>query len=172
MVGKIDDIHFINQHSKDGLAVSNHLKWLANELPITFIYAGVGLKKRRFFQEGLSGPSAAMAQSGRRWTRFEVGDFKNGGEWQTLVKAIEKRLVLTRVRTGSLVGLSDYLFDRTGGHIGSLMTLVIRGAYQAIRTGTEALPERLLATIRIDEAAERGRRRPDNGPSPETDTSS
>ncbi|WP_437112810.1 hypothetical protein [Streptomyces syringium] len=68
-VGIIDDVHFINQNSRDGLAVSNHLKWLANELPVTFIYAGVGLTERRFFDEGLSGESTALAQTARRWTR-------------------------------------------------------------------------------------------------------
>ena len=30
-VGVIDDIHFINPAHKDGLDVSNHLKWLAND---------------------------------------------------------------------------------------------------------------------------------------------
>jgi hypothetical protein len=48
-VGIIDDLHFIDPRRKDGLDVSNHLKWLANELPVTFIYAGVGLAERRFF---------------------------------------------------------------------------------------------------------------------------
>jgi hypothetical protein len=38
-------IWFIDPHRKDGVEVSNHLKWLANELPITFIYAGLGLLK-------------------------------------------------------------------------------------------------------------------------------
>jgi hypothetical protein len=46
--------------------VSNHLKWLANELPVTFIYAGVGLAERRLFAEGLTGDSAVMAQTARR----------------------------------------------------------------------------------------------------------
>ncbi len=41
-VGIIDDLHFIDPRRKDGLDVSNHLKWLANELPVTFIYAGSG----------------------------------------------------------------------------------------------------------------------------------
>jgi AAA domain-containing protein len=88
-VGIIDDVHFIDQHSKDGLAVSNHLKWLANELPITFIYAGVGLAERRFFEEGLSGPSVVLAQTARRWTRLEVGPFERGKHWRALVKAIK-----------------------------------------------------------------------------------
>jgi hypothetical protein len=37
-VGIIDDVHFTDPRRKNGLDVSNHLKWLANELPVTFIY--------------------------------------------------------------------------------------------------------------------------------------
>ena len=29
--------------AKTAWTCSNHLKWLANELPVTFLYAGVGL---------------------------------------------------------------------------------------------------------------------------------
>ena len=158
-VGIIDDVHFINQNSRDGLAVSNHLKWLANELPVTFIYAGVGLTERRFFDEGLSGESTALAQTARRWTRLEVAEFKQDDSWTVLIKAIEKQLVLAKARPGRLVALDGYLFERTGGHIGSLITLVTRGCFKAIKTGTEALTWELLQTIRIDEAAERSRKR-------------
>ena len=158
-VGIIDDVHFIDQHSRDGLAVSNHLKWLANELPITFIYAGVGLSERRFFDEGLSGPSAALAQTARRWTRLDVGPFTRDTHWRALLKAIEKQLVLALARPGQLTSQADYLFTRTGGHIGSLMTLITRGCFKAIKTGDEQLSQELLDTVRIDEASEKARHR-------------
>lgn len=164
-VGIIDDVHFINQHSRDGLAVSNHLKWLANELPVTFLYAGVGLGQRRFFDEGLSGPSTALAQTARRWTRFEVGLFDHDRHWRALVKAVDEQLVLSTHQPGQLTGLADYLFARTGGHIGSLMTLIIRGCFKAIRTGDESISQGLLDTVRIDEAAEKARQTPSAGTS-------
>jgi hypothetical protein len=53
--------------------------------------------------------------------------------------------------------LAGYLFARTTGHIGSLMTLVNRGAQRAIRRGGEALTADLLDTVKIDEAAEQAR---------------
>lgn len=158
-VGIIDDVHFIDQHSRDGLAVSNHLKWLANELPITFIYAGVGLAERRFFDEGLSGPSVALAQTARRWTRLAVDPFDRGRPWRALLKAIEKQLVLAHTRPGQLTSLADYLFARTGGHIGSLMTLITRSCFKAIKTGDEQLSHDLLENVRIDEASEKARHR-------------
>ncbi|MFE3279532.1 AAA family ATPase [Nocardia sp. NPDC059239] len=157
-IGIIDDVHFIDQRSKDGLAVSNHLKWLANELPVTFIYAGVGLAERRFFEEGLSGRSSALAQSGRRWTRLEVGFFGHDAHWTALIKAIDKQLVLSRWRPGQLTRHAEYLFTRTGGHIGSLMTLVNRATVKAIRAGAEAITRDLLDTVPIDETAEKARR--------------
>ncbi|MCX4098341.1 AAA family ATPase [Nocardia sp. alder85J] len=157
-VGIIDDIHFIQHNSADGLAVSNHLKWLANELPVTFIYAGVGLGQRRFFEEGLIGADAAFAQSGRRWTRLSVELFDRDEHWLALVKAIDRQVVLARHRPGQLARQAEVLFARTGGHIGSLMTLVNRGCFKAVRTGTEALTRELLDTVRIDETAEKARR--------------
>jgi hypothetical protein len=56
-----------------------------------------------------------------------------------------------------LVGLADYLFERTSGHIGSFITLITRGCYTAIRTGEEQLTNQLLEGVRIDEASEQAR---------------
>ena len=162
-VGVIDDIHFIDPARRDGLDVSNHLKWLASELPVTFIYVGVGLAERRFLAEGLTGEGAALAQTARRWTRLEVPPFEIISErgrqhWQSLLKATERQLVLARARPGMLTRLADYLFQRTTGHIGSYMTLITRGCFKAIRGGEEKLTASLLDTVRIDEASEQARR--------------
>lgn len=161
-VGVIDDIHFIDPHRKDGVEVSNHLKWLANELPVTFIYAGVGLAQRRLFAEGFTGEHAALAQTARRWTRLELPPFhisSNTGrrEWLGLLKATERQLVLARNRSGMLVDIADYLFARSTGHIGSFVTLITRGCFRAIRTSVEQLTVDLLDTVRIDVASEQAR---------------
>ena len=159
-VGIVDDVHFIDQASRDGIAVNNHLKWLANELPITFVFAGVGLEERRFFEEGLAGPSVALAQTARRWTRLSVEPFKpQDGAWGQLAKAIEAHLVLAEARPGDLHKLAGYLYERTGGHIGSLITLITRACYRSIARGQERITRDLLDSIRIDEAAEKARAR-------------
>jgi hypothetical protein len=161
-LGVIDDVHFVDPGRRDGLEVSNHLKWLANELPVTFIYVGVGLAERRFFAEGLTGDGAVMAQTARRWTRLQVAGFEVATEvgrrdWLGLLKATERQLVLARARPGMLAEHADYLFARTGGHIGSFITLITRGAYLAIRRGEEILSPDLLDRVRIDEASEQAR---------------
>ncbi|MFC5665954.1 TniB family NTP-binding protein [Kitasatospora misakiensis] len=162
-VGIIDDIHFIDLARRDGLAVSNHLKWLANELPVTFIYVGVGLAERRFFADGLTGKNTVLAQTARRWTRLGVEPFhrRDGAgrrHWRSLIKSTERQLVLAEHRPGILADLEDYLFERTTGHIGSYFTLLVRGCYRAIRTGSEALTRDLLDQVRLDEASEQARR--------------
>jgi hypothetical protein len=158
-IGIIDDLHFIDPNRRDGVEVSNHLKWLANELPVTFIYAGVGLAERRLFAEGLIGNNAVMAQTARRWTRLELPAFHvndNAGRrhWHSLLKATERQLVLAKAHPGMVTDLGDYLFARSSGHIGSFITLITRGCYKAIRTGAEVLTEALLDSVRIDEASE------------------
>jgi hypothetical protein len=71
---------------------------------------------------------------------------------------IEQALVLANKHPGMLADeLSDYLFARSTGHIGSLMDLINRGAARAIRTGAERLTQDLLDAVKIDEAAEKAR---------------
>jgi hypothetical protein len=162
-LGIIDDVHFITPRRKDGLDVINHLKYLNSEFPVTFLFAGVELEEKGFFSEGATGSGASKAQTGRRWTRlevarFQVDDDQGRTDWQSLLKAAEQRIVLARARPGMLVAISDYLFERTSGHIGSLFSLLSRGCYRAIRTGEEDLTRDLLDVVRIDEASEKARR--------------
>lgn len=44
--------------------------------------------------------------------------------------------------------LSDYLFARSTGHIGSLMTLINRGCQRAVRTGAEVLTRELMDQVK------------------------
>ena len=120
----VDDAHFINLRRKDGLEVSNHFKWLANEFPVTFLFVGVGLQERGLMSEGLTSVDAAMAQTARRWTRLGVDAFEIHTEqgrhaWRRLLLAIEQCLVLANADRGMVADeLSDYLYARSSGRIG------------------------------------------------------
>jgi hypothetical protein len=159
----IDDVHFLNARSRDGLAVVNHFKWLANELPVTFLFVGVDLKSRGLMSEGLSASTAARAQTSRRWTRLTVSPFdistRHGrSDWRRLLLGIEKNIVLARSHRGMIADeLSNYLYARSTGHIGSLMSLITRGCYRAISVEAEQLTKKLLDDVQIDEAAEQAR---------------
>lgn len=75
-----------------------------------------------------------------------------------MLLALERRIVLTGKFPGMLADdLSDYLFTRSTGHIGSLMTLINRGCQRAVRTETEVLSEELLDGVKNDAASEKAR---------------
>jgi hypothetical protein len=159
----VDDVHFLDVRSRDGLEVSNHLKWLASEFPVTFLFVGVSLRERGLMSEGMTAADQAMAQTARRWTRltlhpFRIADDSARAQWRALLLGIERNLVLADLRPGALADeLAGYLFARTTGHIGSLMTLINRGAGRAVRRGEETLTQDLLDTVKIDEGAEQAR---------------
>ncbi|MFE1907624.1 hypothetical protein ACFW96_28695 [Streptomyces gardneri] len=136
----------------------------ANEFPVTLIKVGVGLADKGLFSEGEALGEIVLAQTGRRTTRLDMPPFaidtENGRlQWRQLLLALEQRIVLTDAYPGMLAdALSDYLFTRSTGHIGSLMTLINRRCQRAQRTGTERLTRDLLDQVRNDEAAEQARR--------------
>ncbi|MDI3418806.1 hypothetical protein [Streptomyces luteolus] len=80
-------------------------------------------------------------------------------QWRTLLKTIEKKLILAEKHPGMLAeDLSDYLFARSTGHFASLMALINRGCLRAIRSGHERLDEELMNRVKNDAAAEAARK--------------
>jgi hypothetical protein len=160
----LDDLHFLKWNQKNGIEVSNHLKWIANEFPVTLVLIGVGLADKGLFSEGDARRGTEWAQTGRRTTRlgmrpFMIGSEQGRQEWRRMLLALEQRVVLADKHRGMLADdLSDYLFARSTGHIGSLMTLINRGCQRAIRTGEERLTRDLLDKVKNDEASEKARR--------------
>ncbi|MFD9047228.1 AAA family ATPase [Streptomyces zaomyceticus] len=160
----IDDLHFLKWKDKNGTEVSNHFKYIANEFPVTLIFIGVELESRGLYSEEDSRGDITLAQTARRTTPltmepFIVNDDKHRHQWRTLLLALEQRIVLSRKFPGMLAdGLSDYLYIRTTGHIGSLMTLINRGCQRAARTGAEVLTQDLLDQVKLDAGAERARK--------------
>jgi hypothetical protein len=159
----IDDLHFLRTRSVSATEVSNHFKYIANEFPVTLIFIGVGLASRGLFSEGSSFHDAVLAQTGRRTTRlgmepFDITTGTGRRQWRQLLLAVERHLVLADSWPGMLAeDLSDYLFTRSTGHIGSLFNLINRGCQRAIRTGHECLDQDLLDRVKNDEASERSR---------------
>lgn len=154
----IDDLHFVDFRHRAGTEISNHLKWLANELPVTFIYTGVGLAEKSFFNEGLYGESAALAQTARRTTLCPIQAFTTktpaGAQaWCSMLRFLESHLNLADPREGMLVDHAGLIFERTQGHIASLATLIDRCAHLAITSGDESISEKILTAAVTDNAA-------------------
>lgn len=160
----VDDLHFLNVRNGAGVAVSNHFKYIANEFPVTMIFIGVGLASSALLSGGSRYNDAILAQTGRRTTLLEMEPFTVGNErgrkeWQRLLQTIDNKLRLGEHRPGMVADdLCEYLFVRSTGHIGSLMTLIDRGCQRAIRTGAEKLTQEMLDDIGNDIASERARR--------------
>ncbi|WP_157529294.1 hypothetical protein [Nocardia sp. NRRL S-836] len=90
---------------------------------------------------------------------FLIDNAAHRKQWCAIPLAIERRLVPADARPGMLADkLSDYLFARSTGHIGSLMTLINCGCQRAVRTGTERMDQAVLDGVKSDAAAENGRR--------------
>ncbi|MBU8826955.1 TniB family NTP-binding protein [Mycolicibacterium goodii] len=160
----IDDLHFLRWESADGTKVSNQLKYLANDFPISMLLVGVGLTDLGLYKQGRTFGKAVLGPTARRTTRYALNPFRykesdQRREWRTVLKAIERNLVLPNHVDGTLSrSLSEYLFERSTGYMGSLISLITRGCARAVRTGEEGLTEELLDQVRIDVAAETERR--------------
>jgi hypothetical protein len=155
----VDDIHFLKQRTTS-VEISNQFKYISNEFPLTIVFIGIDLRQRGFYSDG-GCFEGILGQSGRRITPLKLRDFSldeaHRHEWRQLLLAIEQRIMLARKHRGMLVGLSDVLFERSTGRIGSLTTLVSRACQRAVRTGAEYIDRELLAQIPGDAAAEQQR---------------
>ncbi|MET7702721.1 ATP-binding protein [Streptomyces sp. NPDC005485] len=159
----VDDVHFLAGSKSNSARMANQLKYLSNVFPVTLVYVGVGVQQRGILREGFSQQESLLAQFGRRTTpltlrSFEVETEEGRLEWRTLLKTIERQLVLAERFPGMLAeDLSDYLYARSTGHFASLMSLINRGCLRAMRRGHERLDEDLMNQVKNDAAAEEAR---------------
>jgi hypothetical protein len=160
----IDDLHFLHWQSHGGVELSHHFKYIADNFPLTLLSIGIGLGQRGVLLDGTTYDDEVLNQTTRWTTTLELTPHRiktqqERREWRGLLKTIEQRLILGNKRQGMLAeDLADYLYERSGGHIGSLMELVRIGCARATRTGEETLNQKLLDRIKIDSAAEKARK--------------
>ena len=101
------------------------------------VFIGVGLAARGLFSEGSDYQDAVLAQRDRRTTALDMEPFAVNSDhgrrqWRQLLLAVEQRVVLAENYPGMIADdLCDYLYARSTGHIGSLMTLINRGCQRA-----------------------------------------
>ena len=146
----VDEIHNMQLATRSGAEVSDTLKYLSERIPATFVYAGIDLERQGLFS-GIRG-----SQIAGRFTLIPTVAFPLADEWRGLVATLEDALRLHRHQAGTLAGLDRYLHQRTGGMIGSLSHLIRGAAIEAVLTGTECITRKLLETLDIDHAAQRG----------------
>jgi hypothetical protein len=150
----VDELHNLNLATRAGAEVSDQLKYFAERLPATFIYAGVDVEAQGLFA-GVRGRQIAGRFTVIPAAPFAYGTRAQRGQWRALIAALESLLRLHRHRTGNLVRLDEYLYQRSGGMIGSLSQLVRGAAILAIEDGSEQVSKQLLDSVAVDYAAER-----------------
>ncbi len=149
----VDELHNLDMGTRAGAGASDTLKYFSERLPVTFVYAGIGLDRGAL----LAGPRGDQVAG--RFTLIPAGAFTPGREWATLIAALEGTLRLCRHKDGTLVTLADYLHRRTRGLIGSRLWLIRDAACQAILDGTEKItrksPDQIAAGVNTDGARRR-----------------
>jgi hypothetical protein len=150
----VDEIHNLNLATRSGAEVSDQLKYFAERLPATFVYAGIEVEAQGLFA-GVRGRQIAGRFTLIGSTPFAYGTNEQRTAWRSLVSTLEAMLRLHKHDPGTLVTLAEYLYRRTGGMIGSLSQLVRGAAILAIEDGTEQITRHLLDTIPVDYAAQR-----------------
>jgi hypothetical protein len=150
----VDELHNLNLATRAGAEVSDQLKYFAERLPATFIYAGIDVEAAGLFA-GTRGRQIAGRFTVIATTAFAYGTTDQREQWRALVATMESTVRLHKHRAGSLVALDEYLYRRSGGMIGSLSQLIRSAAILAIEDGSERITRDLLDIVPVDYAAER-----------------
>ncbi|WP_093575807.1 ATP-binding protein [Amycolatopsis rubida] len=148
----VDEIHNLNLGTRSGAEVSDQLKYFAERIPATFVYAGIDVERIGLFS-GTRGRQLASRFTPIPTTGFAYGTKLQRQQWRALIITLESALRLAEHRPGALARLDQYLHLRTAGMIGSLSHLIRAAAMRAIRDGTEKITKSHLAGVALDYAA-------------------
>ncbi|MFC9938560.1 ATP-binding protein [Nocardiopsis alba] len=149
----VDEIHNISLTTRHGADASDQLKYLAERVSATFVYAGIDVEAKGLFS-GIRGRQIAGRFASIHTRAFANGTAAERQEWGALVATLEQSLRLHRLPPGKLLRHADYLHERSGGMIGSLVHLIREAAVEAILDGSETITKATLAHVRLDHAAE------------------
>jgi hypothetical protein len=152
----VDEVHNLQTSCQAGSEAASALKAFSERLDATFIYAGIDLLSSDLFAGDMG------RQIKGRMIVHEMGSYGYGSgaqrdSWLELVLGVESLLPLGNHPPGALEGQATYLYDRTGGSIGSLRALLADAAMVAILDGSERINRRLLDSVSTDRAAEEHR---------------
>jgi hypothetical protein len=151
----IDDLHFIKPTQLKGQRLNDHLKHLMNEVPATFVFAGVALLEAGIFREGNGKRTQQYAQLARRLGRFPVKPLApDSDEWRGILRTFERDIrLIGPIRLADRV-MSRYLYERTGGSLGELAGLLRLAALESLSRDAAAPSEAKGMTLAVLEGIE------------------
>ena len=142
----LDDAHRLHEQRRSKDPTINLLKWFSDTAGVGYLITAVDLRSKGWYQDSINDT--------QWWERVYVIDaHRNLGAttddaamWRGLVEALEKRLILSKHRPGTLSGkeLSKRLHQRTEGRIGRLAELLGNAARTAILDGSERITADLI----------------------------
>lgn len=148
----VDELHNISLSTRAGAEVSDTLKYFSERLPATFAYAGIDVEHSDLFA-GTRGRQIAGRFTVLPARPFAYGTTEQRETWTALIATLEQMLRLHAHPPGTLTGQAEYLYQRSGGMIGSLSQLIRGAAVLAIEDGAEAITRDLLEAVPVDYAA-------------------
>lgn len=148
----VDEIHNLNHQTRAGAEASDHLKYLADNVAATFVYAGIDSARTGLFN-GVRGRQLAGRFVPILIRPFAYSSNLDREQWQLLVDGFDKMLRLRRHEPGTLTRLAAHLYGRAGGSISSLSMMIRSAAITAILDGTEDITKQSLDAVALDHAA-------------------
>ena len=148
----VDEVHNLRTNNPAGAQAASALKAFSERLDATFCYVGIDLPAADLYTGHMG------RQIKARTILHEIRPYTDTtpqarDQWTALILGLEALLPLRRHRRGTLSTHATYLFDRTGGSIGSLRALLTDAAIAAIQEHTEPIDRHLLESIPTDRAA-------------------
>ncbi|MCY7287296.1 MAG: TniB family NTP-binding protein [Cryobacterium sp.] len=156
----VDELHNLSRKNVATGETVQILKELHDDLPATFLYAGINLTTEGELLSGSTGRQLAGRFSVLEMRNFALSTPQDVNVWMGVVDAFERKLCLRHQEPGSLVEEWQYLCDRTNGNISSLSKLLTGEAIRAIRNPartTERLDQAAFVQRTLDHAAETAR---------------
>lgn len=152
----VDEVHNLKTNKSAGAEAASTLKVFTERLDAAVIFCGIDLLN----SDLLAGEMGRQIRA-----RTKVYDLRTYGfgstadreAWAELVEGMEELLPLAGHQPGSLSTdeMSTYLWNRTGGSIGSLRNLLGDAAISAILSGAERIDRAGLDEVILDQEAVR-----------------
>lgn len=142
----LDELHNLQSNRQVGAEAASTLKLFTERLDAVFLFAGVDLQNNATFT-GPIGQQLASRMMHWQMEPYSIRRRQDREAWCALLCACEELLGLEKQSPGAILAHDTYLFDRTGGRIGTLRSLLRAAATTAIETGKERLDRRMLDEV-------------------------
>ncbi|QEW04638.1 TniB family NTP-binding protein [Microbacterium lushaniae] len=151
----VDELHNLAGRSS-GLGESvDLLKGLHNDVNATFLYCGIDVTTSNLMS-GARGQQLSSRFAVLELKRYVWSDPSDRASWKKLIRGFEQMLQLRDHPVKTLDEHARYLYDRTGGSIGSLGRLLTGAAIDLVQRGadSERLDPAVLDGYTLDLTAE------------------